>query len=106
MRGLQPISKASGSALLQHFILKAIWRNSPNSGNPTLFETWRIFQFGGFILRDASWSLTQNASSIFQTLSNYLKMSLSFVMAGLDPAIHVFLAATLLRRGCPAQGRA
>jgi hypothetical protein len=35
-----------------------------------------------------------------------LKMSLSFVMAGLDPAIHVFLAATPLRRGCPAQGRA
>jgi hypothetical protein len=29
-----------------------------------------------------------------------------FVMAGLDPAIHVFLAVTLLRRGCPAQGRA
>ena len=25
-----------------------------------------------------------------------------FVMAGLDPAIHVFLAALLLRRGCPA----
>jgi hypothetical protein len=28
------------------------------------------------------------------------------VMAGLVPAIHVFLAALLLSRGCPAQGRA
>jgi hypothetical protein len=28
------------------------------------------------------------------------------VMAGLVPAIHVFLAARLPRRGCPAQGRA
>jgi hypothetical protein len=28
-----------------------------------------------------------------------------FVMAGLVPAIHVFLAATKLKRGCPAQGR-
>jgi hypothetical protein len=28
------------------------------------------------------------------------------VMAGLVPAIHVFIAATLLRRGCPAKGRA
>jgi len=27
-------------------------------------------------------------------------------MAGLDPAIHVFHAAALQRRGCPAQGRA
>jgi hypothetical protein len=29
-----------------------------------------------------------------------------FVMAGLVPAIHVFLADMPLRRGCPAQGRA
>src|SRR5712664_116126 len=29
-----------------------------------------------------------------------------FVMAGLVPAIHVFIAAILPRRGCPAQGRA
>jgi hypothetical protein len=28
------------------------------------------------------------------------------VMAGLVPAIHVFLAAAPLSRGCPAQGRA
>ena len=28
----------------------------------------------------------------------------SFVMAGLVPAIHVFLADMLPRRGCPAQG--
>jgi hypothetical protein len=28
------------------------------------------------------------------------------IMAGLVPAIHVFVVATLLRRGCPAQGRA
>jgi len=27
-------------------------------------------------------------------------------MAGLDPAIHVFVTATMWRRGCPAQGRA
>jgi hypothetical protein len=30
-----------------------------------------------------------------------LKRIRFFVMAGLVPAIHVFLAATLLRRGCP-----
>jgi hypothetical protein len=91
MKRLQPISKVSGG--LKHFILKAIGRNSPKSGNPELFETWGIFQFGGFILH-------------FQTLSNHLMMSLSFVMAGLDAAIHLFLVATLPRRGCPAQGRA
>jgi hypothetical protein len=28
------------------------------------------------------------------------------VMAGLVPAIHVFLAAALSRRGCPGQARA
>jgi hypothetical protein len=28
------------------------------------------------------------------------------VMAGLVPAIHVFSAIPILRRGCPAQGRA
>jgi hypothetical protein len=28
-------------------------------------------------------------------------LSIGFVMAGLDPAIHVFRAATHLRRGCP-----
>ena len=28
-----------------------------------------------------------------------------FVMAGLDPAIHVFLAAPGPRRGCPVQAR-
>jgi len=33
-------------------------------------------------------------------------MILFFVMAGLVPAIHVFLADMPLRRGCPAQGRA
>jgi hypothetical protein len=30
----------------------------------------------------------------------------SIVMAGLVPAIHVFLAALSLRRGCPGQARA
>jgi hypothetical protein len=44
-------------AALKHFILKAIQRNSPKSGNPELF------QFGGLILH-------------FQTLLNHLKMSL------------------------------
>jgi hypothetical protein len=29
-----------------------------------------------------------------------------FVMAGLVPAIHVFLAAAAIRRGCPGQARA
>jgi hypothetical protein len=29
-----------------------------------------------------------------------------FVMAGLDPAIYVFLMESLLRRGCPGQARA
>jgi hypothetical protein len=38
----------------------------------------------------------------FQALEN----DSLFVMAGLDPAIHVFRAATPLSRGCPAQGRA
>jgi hypothetical protein len=39
MNGLRRMSKPSGNALLpKHFILKAIWRNSPNTGNPTLFE--------------------------------------------------------------------
>ena len=33
-------------------------------------------------------------------------MTRLFVMAGLDPAIHVFLAYVRPRRGCPAQGRA
>src|SRR5438105_7763496 len=34
------------------------------------------------------------------------KAFLFWVMAGLVPAIHVFLAATSLRRGCPGQARA
>jgi hypothetical protein len=39
MNGLRRMSKPSGNALLpKHFILKAIWRNSPNTGNPALFE--------------------------------------------------------------------
>jgi hypothetical protein len=50
-------------AALKHFILKAIGRNSRKSGNPELFETWGIFQFGGFILRDASRSLSSGAHS-------------------------------------------
>jgi hypothetical protein len=29
-----------------------------------------------------------------------------FVMAGLVPAIHAFIAAVLLRRGCPGHRRA
>jgi hypothetical protein len=33
-------------------------------------------------------------------------MILFSVMAGLDPAIHVLLAVTPLRRGCPGQARA
>jgi hypothetical protein len=28
------------------------------------------------------------------------------VMAGLDPAIHVFLGSRAVRRGCPGQARA
>jgi nucleoside recognition membrane protein YjiH len=51
-------------------------------------------------------SLTENASSIFKLFSNFLKLILFSVMAGLVPAIHVFLADMPLRRGCPAQGRA
>jgi hypothetical protein len=35
-----------------------------------------------------------------------MEMVRFFVMAGPVPAIHVFLANTPLRRGCPAQGRA
>jgi hypothetical protein len=37
-------------------------------------------------------------------LSNRLAMNPFFVMAGLVPAIHVFLLER--KRGCPAQGRA
>jgi hypothetical protein len=37
---------------------------------------------------------------------NFIIVSSQIVMAGLVPAIHVFLATMLLRRGCPAQGRA
>jgi hypothetical protein len=48
--------------------------------------------------------MTEKASGISNARSNHLKPILFFVMAGLDPAIHVFLAAALLRRGCPAQG--
>jgi len=33
-------------------------------------------------------------------------MTPSLVMAGLVPAIHVFLFRGVQRRGCPAQGRA
>jgi len=36
--------------------------------------------------------MTENARRNFQTLSNDLKMICLFVMAGLVPAIHVFLA--------------
>jgi hypothetical protein len=42
----------------------------------------------------------------FQALSKRLKMTRFFVMAGLVPAIHVFLDLSAVRRGCPAQGRA
>jgi hypothetical protein len=52
-------------------------------------------------------SLTENASSIFRLfLTNCLNMIRFFVMAGLDPAIHVFLARVQQERGCPVQGRA
>jgi hypothetical protein len=37
----------------------------------------------------------------FQALSNCLKMILFFVMAGLDPAIHVFLAVARDRTWMP-----
>ena len=40
------------------------------------------------------------------TVANGLNVSRFFVMAGLVPAIHVFLVQTAPRRGCPAQGRA
>jgi hypothetical protein len=39
-------------------------------------------------------------------LSNRLAMNPFFVMAGLVPAIHVFLPRLERKRGCPAQGRA
>jgi hypothetical protein len=42
----------------------------------------------------------------FQALSNNLKAILFIVMAGLVPAIHVFLVQVQQGRGCPAQGRA
>src|SRR5712664_4075113 len=45
-------------------------------------------------------SLTENAASIFSALQQ-VERNRFFVMAGLVPAIYVFLAATLLRRGCP-----
>jgi hypothetical protein len=35
-----------------------------------------------------------------------LKMNRFFVLAGLVPAIQVFLDLSTARRGCPAQGRA
>jgi hypothetical protein len=38
--------------------------------------------------------------------SNDMKKIPFLVMAGLVPAIHVFLAWELQGRGCPAQGRA
>jgi hypothetical protein len=37
-------------------------------------------------------SLTENAASIFRLFTNRLKMTAFFVMAGLVPAIHAFLA--------------
>jgi hypothetical protein len=36
----------------------------------------------------------------------FFSLDVFSVMAGLVPAIHVLLAATRSRRGCPAQGRA
>jgi hypothetical protein len=42
----------------------------------------------------SSKDLTETASS-FQALSNHTEMILFFVMAGLVPAIHVFLAEAL-----------
>jgi hypothetical protein len=39
-------------------------------------------------------------SSVFEHKRRLFADSLSIVMAGLVPAIHVFLAATLQRRGC------
>jgi hypothetical protein len=50
------------------------------------------------ILRDA-----RKSALLRMTVS--VAMSIVFVMAGLVPAIHVFLPATP-GRGCPAQGRA
>jgi hypothetical protein len=48
-------------------------------------------------------SMTQKA---VRAWAFYLKMSSFSVMAGLVPAIHVFLAAAVIRRGCPGQARA
>jgi hypothetical protein len=56
-------------------------------------------------LRVAPQSLTEKATSIFRLFLTFENESFS-VMAGLDPAIHAFLAAAPSRRGCPAQGRA
>jgi hypothetical protein len=44
----------------------------------------------------------RKANSIFRRV----EASLHVVMAGLDPAIHVFPTDLKARRGCPAQGRA
>jgi hypothetical protein len=45
--------------------------------------------------------LCRHFQAFFQEIAND-----SLVMAGLVPAIHAFLAAAALRRGCPGQARA
>src|ERR1700730_2878966 len=58
------------------------------------------YRFDPSGLPEASWN------RIPRVCAKMHAVVLIFVMAGLDPAIHVYPAATLSRRGCPARGRA
>ena len=66
-------------------------------------------EFGNFCPIRSIHTRSSHASSISSRRHRHAVMAgikFSFVMAGLVPAIHVFAAAMLLRRGCPRQARA
>jgi hypothetical protein len=50
-------------------------------------------------------SLTERQSA-FSGFFQWIEIDSLFVVAGLVPAIHAFLAGAALRRGCPGQARA
>jgi hypothetical protein len=84
-------SMIPGQAAASFFLLQAGIKNHPAIPPPDMITSGR--------------RVDRKSIHHFQALSSRLKMDGFFVMAGLVPAIHVFLDLNAVRRGCPAQGR-
>jgi hypothetical protein len=82
--------------------------------SPSLSHAPYVEGFGGhapptssdLILRSRALRAASRRMAASPCVSNRLKMTPFFVMAGLVPAHHVFLASMKSRRGCPGQARA